>query len=839
MGVVYRAEDVTLGRTVALKFLPPTIVHDRKRVERFREEARTASALNHPNICTIYEVGEEQGEVFIAMEYVEGRPLSEFIRENGLPASSVLRYGRQIAAALEHAHGRGIVHRDLKPLNVMITAEGDAKILDFGLARRSDPSEVSRRTLQVAPTETTVGMAGTMPYMSPEQLEGAEATPRSDIWSLGVLLYEMTTGVRPFGGENLYRLCTAIIQEAYPPVPESVPPGLAAVIRRCLEKEPARRYQRASEVRAALEALEPSTATGIVPPVAPPHGHFAWWMAGAMAAAALVMAGLWWYEKNPARSAAAVGAEPARVQLAVLPPEAESQPETTAFDSGLTETLTSNLTGLTEKHPLAVIPASEIRSKGVKTLDAAREEFGVNLGLMLNVQRAGSQVRVNYSLVDAKSHQQLRGGTVTAEAANPFALQDEVTSRVVETLKLQLQPGEKEALSAHGTTEPAAYDYYLQGRGFLLNYDKAENVDNAIAVFRRALEKDPNFAAAYAGLGEANWRKYQSTHDKKLVKEATDACQEAAKRDSELSVAHTCLGRVFQGTGQPEKAVAEYQKAADHEPTLDEAQAGLARAYESLNRLDEAEKSYRAAIALRPNYWDGYNRLGAFELRHGKMEEASQMFAQVVELVPDSFMGYGNLGALRLEQGKYDEAIPYLKKSLEIRKTSSALSNLATAYFQLKRYDQAAEAYEEAVRLEPQNYVLWGNLGDAYFWTPGKHPEAAAAYRKAIALGEEALRVNPKDAGALSSISLYHAMNGEREKSSSALKKALALEPKRVDLLLNAAIGWEQLGDREQALGYLEKAVAEGLPAAQIKDYPNFDGEKTNARFQRLSGKKQ
>src|SRR5713226_3528251 len=297
MGVVYRAEDTTLGRTVALKFLPPSIIHDNKRMERFREEARTASLLNHPNICTIYEVGEEHGEMFIAMEYVEGRPLSEFIRENGLATSSVLRYGRQIAAALEHAHGRGVIHRDLKPLNVIITPEGDAKILDFGLAKRTDPEDVSRKTLQAAPTETSVGMAGTMPYMSPEQLEGSDATVRSDIWSLGVLLYEMTSGVRPFGGENLYRLCTAIIQEPYPPLLESVPPGLSAVIRRCLEKEPGRRYQRASEVGAALEALEPSTATGIVPQITPAHGNFAWWAAASMAAAALAMAGLWMYEQ--------------------------------------------------------------------------------------------------------------------------------------------------------------------------------------------------------------------------------------------------------------------------------------------------------------------------------------------------------------------------------------------------------------------------------------------------------------------------------------------------------------------------------------------------------------
>lgn len=833
MGVVYRAEDTRLGRIVALKFLPPAITHDPRRMERFREEARTASALNHPNICTIYEVGEEHGELFIAMEYVEGRSLSQFIRETGLPASSVLRYGKQIAAALDHAHARGIIHRDLKPMNVMVTPEGGAKILDFGLAKRTDPNPIHRKTIEGAPTETTIGIAGTMPYMSPEQLEGNDATARSDIWSLGVLLYEMTAGVRPFGGENLYRLCTAIIQEPFPPLPDTVPAGLVAVIRKCLEKEPSRRYQRASEVRAALEVLEPSTTTEMIAPASARRNRYAPLTAGIMATAAVVMGAWWIYERAP-RATEKAAAVPERVQLAVLAPDAEAKPEAAAFDSGLVETLTSNLTGLTERHPLAVIPASEMRSRHVTTLDAAREEFGVNLGLLLNIQRAGSQVRVNYSLVDARSHEQVRGGTVTAEAADPFALQDQVASRAVEMLRLQLEPQEKQALAAHGTTEPAAYDFYLQGRGYLQNYDKPENIDNAITVFRSALAKDANFAAAYAGLGEAVWRKYEYTHNRELVKEATKTCEQAAKKDPDLAVARTCLGYVYQGTGEYEKAAEEYQKAAVAEPTLDAAQAGLARSYESMNRLEEAERAYKSAIALRPNYWAGYNRLGAYYLRHGKLDDAAQMFSQVVSLAPDSFAGYSNLGAIRFEQGRYQEAIPLFEKSLKIRRTADTLSNLATAYFQLKRYDEAAQAYEETVQLDPKSYVLWGNLGDAYFWTQNKKSEAAKAYRKAIELCDEALRVNQRDAAALSSAGFYYAMLGEKKPGAEQTAKALAIEPKRPDFLLNAAIAWEQLGDRDQAMQYLHKAVAAGLPAASIRDYPNFQGERGNPKFDQL-----
>jgi TolB-like protein/predicted Ser/Thr protein kinase len=430
MGVVYRAEDTALGRTVALKFLSSQIVQDPKRVERFRDEARNASSLNHPNICTIYEVGEQEGEMFIAMEYVEGRPLSDLLRDGGMAVETLLRYGRQISGALEHAHERGIVHRDLKPANVVITPDGVAKILDFGLAKRHDPEQL-HKTTQGVPTETSVGLTGTLPYMSPEQLQGEVTGPRSDIWSLGVMLYEMASGMRPFRGENLYRLCTAIIQEPMPPLPESVPAGLSAVIKRCLQKEQARRYQRASELRAALEALEigggAPAAAGPAAEKTEPRRKPLWWMVMGLAVVLLGAAGIaaLWRSRTPNSAVRAGMTVPERVQLAVLPASGATGADDGAFNDGLVETLTSRLTTLTEKHPLAVIPASEVRARKVTTVDAARAEFGVNLGLVLNVQHAEGQERVNYSLVDASSHQQLRGGTITAPRGDPFALQGE------------------------------------------------------------------------------------------------------------------------------------------------------------------------------------------------------------------------------------------------------------------------------------------------------------------------------------------------------------------------------------------------------------------------------
>ncbi len=778
--------------------------------------------------------------MFIAMEYVEGRPLSEFLRDGGMAVETLLRYGRQIAGALEHAHERGIVHRDLKPANVVVTPNGNAKILDFGLAKRNDPEELQRKTTQGAATESSVGLTGTLPYMSPEQLEGRETGPRSDIWSLGVLLYEMASGTRPFRGDNLYRLCTAIIQEPMPPLPENVPAGLAAVIKRCLQKEQSRRYQRASELRAALEALEIS-GTAVAVPAPVKTAGVTWkpvlWVSLGLAALFLASVGLGLLPRNNKvlKSAGKGGISvPERVQLAVLPPSGATGSEDGAFNDGLVETLTSRLTALTEKHPLAVIPASEVRARGVTTVDAARAEFGINLGLVISVQHAADQERVNYSLVDAGSHQQLRGGTITAPRGDPFALQDQVSERVTQALELELQPQEKRALQAHGTTEPAAYDFYLQGRGYLQDYVKPENVDNAIKVFNYALKKDPAFATANAGLGEAYWRKYQLTHDKEWADAAIENCQKGVARDAVLAAAHICLGRVFAGTGSYEKALEEYRRGIESEPTNDAAHAGLAYVYEQLNRLDEAEKTFKQAIAMRPNYWATYNWLGLFYMRHARYEDAIAMYSQVVSLAPDSFTGYYNLGGVRILQGKYSEAIPLLQRSLEIRKTADATSNLGAAYFQLHRYADSADAFEQSTQLDSKNYLLWGNLGDAYYWAPDRRAEAKAAYGKGIALGEEKLRVNPRDAEVLSSLAMYHAMRGERKPALDNLEAALRLNPKNPGLIFNAGIVYQQLGDTQRALDALEKAVAAGISPATLRDTPNFDGLRANPRFLKL-----
>jgi tetratricopeptide (TPR) repeat protein len=522
------------------------------------------------------------------------------------------------------------------------------------------------------------------------------------------------------------------------------------------------------------------------------------------------------------------------MQLAVLPPTGGVKAEEAAFDNGLVETLTSRLTELTSKHSLAVVPASEVRARKVTTLDDARAQFGVNLGLLVNVQHASGQKRVTYSLVDARTHRELRGGTITAPTEDPFILQDRVSESVAQALELQLGPQEKNVFQVHGTAEPAAYDFYL-GRGYLQDYGKQENIENAITVFRSALEKDAAFAAAYAGLGEAYWRKFELVHDQPLVTLASESCQDAKKRDESLPEGHVCLGMVAQGTGKYEEAVEEFQRAANTEPTLDAAAAGLARAYESLNKLQEAEQSYKSAIVLRPNYWAGYNRLGTFYYRHGKWDQAAGMYTQVVSLVPDSFIGYTNLGNTRVQQGKYADAIEPLKKSVEIRKTGEATSNLATAYFQQRQYEEAARFFEEATALDSGNYELWGNLGDAYYWAPGMRERAPEAYRKALALGEGQRKINPRNANMLSYLAGYHAMLGDTRAAHEEIAAALRLMPRDPEVLYYLGLVCAQLGEKEKAIEALQHSVAAGYSVAAIRDTPNFSVLESDSRYRALT----
>jgi serine/threonine-protein kinase len=828
MGEVYLAEDSQLRRTVAIKRMALRFGTDERARQRFLREAQLASRLNDPHIATVHDVFEREGEIFLVMERVQGEMLRRRLGEP-MPTEEFLQLAVQCAKGLAAAHGQGVVHRDIKPENIMITPTGQVKILDFGLARRQVLGE------ETVGFETEPGtLSGTSGYMAPEVLLEGQADERADIFSLGVVFYEALTGRHPFRAKTHMATSNRVLHEE-PPAPSeinpAVPPELDRIVGRMLAKNPANRYRSASEVAADLKWMEQSgTAPTLaaVPASRPERGkprrRALWITVAALALVALSLAAIPQVRRTIASWMGTGAAGHRERALAVLPFTAlGGTASQQAFATGLTDTVTARLTELTATHALAVVPSSEVFANKVDSPEMARRLFGVNLVLTGSLQEAGGRIRVTYALVDTRTQRQLAAQTRTVAADNPFRVEDDVSAGTLNMLQVQLRPGERRTLEAKGTDKPGAYAFYLQGMGYLENYHRAENVTSAITVFKHALSIDPQYARAYAGLGQAYWHRYNLTEDARWTTMSRQACDQAIGINPRLAVAHVCLGTLANGTGQYAEAVKQFRQALRAEPTNDHAYTGLATAYEKLGLTAQAEQTYKKAIALRPQYWAGYSWLGAFYFNLGRYGDAAKMFRQVVGLAPDSSSGYSNLGAVYFEVGEFAKAAGPFEKSIAIYPNAIAYSNLGSTVFFLHRYKEAVANFEKAVQMAPKDYTSWRNLGDGYFWMPGKRAQADAAYRKGISLAEEALRVNPRNADAYSILAICEAMTGEKQAAVKAVGQAVALAPDDPDTMYNAALVYTRVGEREQAIVWLKKAISGGISAGMARNDPAFD----------------
>ncbi|HET7207924.1 MAG TPA: protein kinase [Terriglobales bacterium] len=839
MGVVFRARDQHLDREVAIKVLHPGTITNEGARKHLRKEAHALSKLNHPNIATIHDFDTQRGIDFLVMEYIPGVTLNEKLAPGPLPENEVLRLGIQLSEGLSAAHEHGVVHRDLKPGNLRLTSDGRLKILDFGLAILRQP------LAQNAAAETTLrtqAISGTLAYMAPEQLMGEDFDARTDIHGAGLVLYEMATGQRPFSELQSGQLIGAILRR-HPAKPRTlnpkISPELERIIVKCLEKEPENRYQSAKELAVDLTRLGRDERYALIADQArhvhrlssvPLNRRTLFWAAGIVTVLALLVP-----MRQQLRSGLGLNSIPASKQVAVLPFNVVgSDPESVAFGAGLTETVTTKLTQLTDDPTLQVVPATEIRAKHVSTVVDARKEFGANLAVEGSLHKSGERMRINYILVDARTLRQIRANSLTIAATDPFGAQDAVVDGTIRMLNLKVQGRDRQALESHGTQVARAYDYYLQGRGYLQNYDRVENLDSAIQVFNQALALDHGYALAYAGLGDAYWKKYESSKEPAWIKSSREACQQANRLDSQLSSAHVCLGTLNAGTGNYQDATLEFQRAVENEPTNDAAFHGLADAYEHLGKLQDAEKTYRRAIELRPHYWASYNWLGVFFYRQARFQQAAEMFNQVVALAPDSFRGYSNLGAAYVEQARYDEAATVLDRSIAIRPSAYGYTNLGNAYFFLRQYEDADRAYEQAVKLKERDSLVWSNLGDGYYWTPGKRSQSVPAYQKAIEIAGEDLRVNPNDCHAYGVLAVCHAMLNEKKPAWDALQRGLQLSPEDPFLLFQAAIVHNQFDQPDLAIDWLKKAVAAGYSPSRIRGLPNFEPLRTKPQFREL-----
>ncbi len=786
-GTVYKATDAKLGRTVVVKVLPTELTAKEANLKRFEREARLASSLDHPNICTIFDLDEAQGVHFIAMQYVEGRNVRQLVGGHPLELKSALLIGIQVADALAAAHARGVIHRDIKSGNVMVTPSGQVKILDFGLAKLLEDEEESRKSALHRTDLTELGVPyGTATYAAPEQARGDRVDKRADIFSTGVLLYEMLTGTWPFRGKTTIDVRHAVLHDAPRPVnelrKEPLPPRLQQILDRCLEKEPRNRYQKIEELRDDLRRVLQETA-------ATDSGQFSGVShepARHLSGSSTVSRAMRWLTKRgKGESTSAPGlvtptrptihetpfttiADQDKKSLAILCfRNLSNDPASSFYEFSLADAV---ITELARVRSLVVRPSSVIAKYQGTNLDPKEigQELNVNAVLTAGFMHAGERFRVTAQLLDVASGDILWSDRIDTSAADVIAVQDTIAQRIVEGLRLELSPAEQEGIAKPSTQNAAAYEQYLRGRDlfarFIFRTIAPEDCDAAIKHFQRAIELDSNFALAHDGLGAAY------------------------------------VNRVFKGFGGAE----DYERA---------------------------ETAFGKALAIDPKLIEARMLMVFVYLWRGQKQKAREEVAKARRENPDEPVVHFVKATLHRLDGEYGRALRSYERLSRIDPAAHVVAsfNRALVFMYMGRFDEMSKELDHAG--DPDNPLVQTFRALALYYT-GHTDEAADAMRKVVAGHQNMHGIRPF-------MAMFLSAQGKHEEALAQLSDDV-IRNAQVDPDVAYSVGsvYALEGMKEEAFKWLARAIALGNANSPCFEHdPNWAALRTDPKFTELMSK--